>query len=58
MMVLADPDRKAPLKRVLEAHLNTLKDKNSIKSHWPREIFKFMFHESVYKRLFLGEVPR
>ncbi len=57
-MVLADPERKAALQRVVEVHMATLKDKNSIKSHWPREIFKFLFRENVYKRMFLGEVPR
>ena len=35
--VLADVERKNALIRVLEVHCETLKNRGSIKSHWPRE---------------------
>ncbi len=56
--VLADDQRKAALVRVLEVHCETLKNRASIKSHWPREVFSFMFRDDVRKRMFLGEVPK
>ncbi len=56
--VLADEERKSALVRVLEVHCETLKNRGSIKSHWPREVFSFLFRDDVRKRMFLGEVTK
>ena len=56
--MLADKQRKSALIRVLEVHCETLKHRGSIKSHWPREVFSFLFRDDVRKRMFLGEVTK